>query len=383
MAVESGPNISNDGLLFYYDMDNTKKSWKGVNVIENTDLDKNWLKSYCGDILWNDYPPPTGIDSQVVSFIDVDSNGDGYWFNYSDDAPQFPNTTYCISVWARTVGINWNVHSYTADNSETGRIWTGFLTVPGDGQWIRLEFPPILNPSNSQSDSVSFYFNGMVAGQRYWLCAPQMTPTNSHLPYLGQGGGLCDLLGNTITPVNPVYNSDNTFSFDGSGYFTIPMDNLRPTHQITQECWFKSDTDVGQVFIGAQYGTGTNNSYALWYTASTFLGGVNIAGSFNYQSYSSALATGKWYHFVHTYDGNIQKMFIDGVQVHSWASTGKITYDTNNTKLAIGSDFNSGYDGGTGLIVKGDMPIVKIYDRALTAVEVKHSFNANRSRYGI
>tara|TARA_B100000929_G_scaffold289501_1_gene280323 strand:+ start:2775 stop:5699 length:2925 start_codon:yes stop_codon:yes gene_type:complete len=149
-----------------------------VNVIQNTNLDTGWSKGYCADIRWNDIDPPEGVESQVVSFIDSD-NQIGYWYSYGDYAPQLPGQTYTASLYVKTVDPNFQIRFYTADNSETGRYSSSYITVPNDGKWHRIIWPSFTNPSDSQSDSLSFRFSfgaPQGEGQRTWFCAPQLEP---------------------------------------------------------------------------------------------------------------------------------------------------------------------------------------------------------------
>ncbi len=202
--------------------------------------------------------------------------------------------------------------------------------------------------------------------------------------------GLSDFSGNNNfgTTVNsPTYSSANggSINFGANNIITTPMSGLRPTSAITQEVWIYITNNTVQVFIGAQYGTGSNNSYALWLdSANNWTAGVNIGGSFNYQSHNATIITNTWYHFVHTYDGSNQRLYLNGSQVRSWATSGSITYDTNNTLLAIGNDWNGvGYNTGASIGTQGRLSNVKIYNRALTASEIQQNFHALRGRFSI
>ncbi len=190
---------------------------------------------------------------------------------------------------------------------------------------------------------------------------------------------------NNSGALNSITYSNNTLNFGSTSVATVSMTNLRPTSQITQESWFRITTVTGQVFIGAQYGTSSNNSYALWSeSANSWNGGVNIGGSFNFQAHSQTMSTNVYYHFVHTYDGSQQRLYINGENVRTWATSGSIAYDTNNTLLAVGNDWDgSGYNSGANSGVRGDMPVVRIYNRAISATEVRDNFNALRLRFGI
>ena len=192
--------------------------------------------------------------------------------------------------------------------------------------------------------------------------------------------------GNNGNISGATYNSANigAFTWNANSITTVSMTNLRPTTAITQECWVLFTANTTEVMLGAQYGSGSDNSYAIWLNgANNWTGGVRVSGSFNYQSYASAVSLNTWYHFVHTYDGSNQRLYLNGFQVLSWVTTGSIQYDINNTLLAVGNDYNSGYNGGASVGVQGKLAKVSIYNRALSASEVKQNYNATKSRYGL
>jgi hypothetical protein len=210
--------------------------------------------------------------------------------------------------------------------------------------------------------------------------------------YAGAGTTWIDVSGNTnnATLINsPTYSSDNSgvlnWASASSQYATVAMNSGLRVANITQEVWVFLNSTADQVFIGSQYGTSSNNSFALWVSGGTFYFGVNTGGSF-YNSASSAPSTSTWYHLVHTYNGTTQYLYINGVLVTTYnsAASGNITYDTSNTLLAIGADFNgTGYNTGPTLFVNGKMPIVKIYNIALSAAQVLQNYNATKGRFGL
>ena len=387
MSCYVGPDVVENGLVFYYDQNNTQKSWKGkptTNVITNTDLNVGWSQSYNTSILWNDYSPPYGINSQVASFIDADGNGSGYWFSYGDYAPQEPSTTYCISVYARTIGNSWTIEAYTANNTEVGRQYTNSLIVPGDGLWHRLEFDPITTPADTQSDSLSFDFSSMPVNQRCWLCAPQMTPTSIHVPFVNgtrsNTQAILDLTGNnTITANSLTYASDGSFSFDGAGDLlectnSNILNSIGGTSNVTVESWVNLSgygssgygviTHKGNPWTWLMENLG--NTMRIRFTLSTS-GDVSCADS-------STHALNTWYHFVGTYDGINMKFYRNGVLTNSVAGSG--TLGVNTVLMKIGN-YGSAYYS------QGQIPIVRIYNKTLSANEIQQNFNAIRGRYGL
>jgi len=393
MALAHGSGIVTDGLVLAYD-NGSSQSWKGApttNIVTNTNLDTGWSKGYNTSIQWDDYPPPLGVDSQVVSFIDSNGNGGGYWYSYGDYAPQGDGVTYYTSVWARTVGSNWNVRAYTANNTESGRIWMNTITVPGDGKWHRLEFNAITTANPNDSDSLSFQFSYIPPNQRCWLCAPQMT-TGGHYPFVAGTRSTTQALtdwvgGQTITMLSLTdYNSDNTFSFDGTNNtdrgIYLPSQDLNGSYSV--EAWFKFDaaSSSNQGIVGdTQYGwyrffiTNANKVYA---------GHINNASGYNYNFIQGAtvLSAGTYHHAVHVFDENAgQRIYVNGVLDASNSNSLNFLL-TGRGPQWVGQDRPSAQS--TRNVLDGTVPVLRIYkNKALSAAEVAKNYNALRGRFGV
>ena len=85
---------------------------------------------------------------------------------------------------------------------------------------------------------------------------------------------------------------------------------------------------------------------------------------------NTAVTDNQWHHIAATYDGNVMRMYVDGLLENTteW-TTG---YLTNDEPLFI-SMFQYGYNDGHGNLsgsLNGDMDDVRIYNRALSAGEV-------------
>jgi hypothetical protein len=209
--------------------------------------------------------------------------------------------------------------------------------------------------------------------------------------YAGTGTTWYDLSGNSNDAgfVNsPTYLSvpQPYFNFNGTNDYMkiVRSSSMSPTAGLTQEVWFNyPSVPTTAIFIGLQYGASSNNSYALWKeSATTINGGVNTSGSFSFIGMGTTNLVGnRWYHFVHTYDGSTQKLYLNGSLMTTGSQSGTIQYDVNNTRVLIGADDNSGYNSGTGYFHSGKLSQVRIYNRGLSASEVLRNYNAQRKRY--
>lgn len=208
--------------------------------------------------------------------------------------------------------------------------------------------------------------------------------------YPGTGTTWYDISGNSnhATFVNsPVYYANPTanMTFNGTNaYMTIARSSsMSPTAGISQEIWFKYDSSLTNIhFTGVQYGNSYGNSYGIWSETTNLFSGVNISGTFNYLSSSVSFVLNTWYHCVHTYDGSIQKLYLNGNLLNSLATSGSIAYDSNNTLVTIGSDFQgAGYNSGVSWFLNGKLAQVRIYDRALSSDEINQNYNSTKKRY--
>ena len=161
-----------------------------------------------------------------------------------------------------------------------------------------------------------------------------------------------------------VTNSSNQVIPSGNAAFTI-------SH------WFKAETldnTVSRMFFyngagtsGFRYGIVTPaEGYCGGGTPQIFFWSGEDGGTVDICA-SPAIKTGIWYHAVTVYTGTSAKVYINAVEEGSDTS-GTIVSNTNNIQIGEGDDFGK-------LDFKGLMDDVRIYNRALTADEIKRLYN--------
>jgi len=387
----TGPNIERDGLVFGYDTGRNPSSdfdhkskqrrfFKGkvtTNVVTNTNLNTGWSKGYQTAILYDEIKPPKGVNSQVVGFNKNRSSS--YWYSYGNYAPQTPNTTYTVSLYVKTRDSNFRIRFYTANNSETGRVWGSYITVPNDNKWHRIVWPSFLNPSNSQSDSLSFNFVMADTGDssRTWFCAPQMEVGTEVSPFVdgtrSSTQSLIDLTKTTNIDVSNVsFNSNGFPTFDGTDDFINLPNDLGYDNEVSIFAVFKSNgTPAGGYHIicgGQELEISVPTAGQLRtgiYTTSRY---VNNLGS--------GLTDGNYHHIGFTFSNNTKTAYIDGVLVGTQSTSGNLTNSFPNRRLGRFGSSSSYY-------LNGELPVLKIYNRALSAAEVQQNFKAYKNRFNI
>ena len=93
---------------------------------------------------------------------------------------------------------------------------------------------------------------------------------------------------------------------------------------------------------------------------------------------------GSWYQIVVTRSGNVFTPYVNGVQVGTGSTRSYTAFSGVSNDLHLGAATNVA--AGVSSYVyyaKNSISNMKMYNRALSAAEVKQNFNALRGRYGI
>ncbi len=202
--------------------------------------------------------------------------------------------------------------------------------------------------------------------------------------YPGSGTAWTDLSGrgNNVTLSNgPTYNSENGGSlvFDGTDdYADFFAPNLGTT--TTVEMWARVSSFAGGMMFGwlyydvytpsgmLGYNTGNSDVYGLSAATVTSLGLAN-----------------NWKHYIFEMRSDVSytnnKIYINGVsqtlsQQLSTESSGSRNFNSGNGRI-------SGWRGDGNYRLPMRCASFKVYNRALTADEVRQNFNALRGRFGI
>lgn len=180
----------------------------------------------------------------------------------------------------------------------------------------------------------------------------------------GNNGTLTGTSGNL--PLWHVGKLGYSVAGDGTNARRVEISNtaLSAVPAMSTSCWIFNDA-VNNYEV--YYGYGQLNYLFAFQRVATqdvlrfFTNG--LTGNTDLRTPAGTLKTGVWQHVVGTYDGSTKRLYFDGVEVASASATGSITQPTSNT--AILSASGSGYD------VDGKVQNVRLWSRALSAVEVQ------------
>jgi glucose/arabinose dehydrogenase len=175
----------------------------------------------------------------------------------------------------------------------------------------------------------------------------------------------------------PVWNVAGRFGaaiqFDGVDDLVNINDanSLDLTNGMTIEAWVNSSNLTGYKTVLCKENSTNNLAYTIAANNSTSgaanqrpTGRIRIGTTTRTVTGTTKLALNTWAHIASTYDGTTLRLFINGVQVSTFATTGNIIATTN--LLRIGGSPALGTQYFAGLIDE-----VRIYNKALTAAEIQ------------
>ena len=401
MAVRHGYGkiAGADALVFAYDTGDTVNSYKGE---------------------------PTENIAQTLSTFGTDGSGQSAVGTYTQVDGN--NNHYKIVDVASNTRVSRTYSNFTAGASYTFSVefrkLTGTPTLRfqlqgrNSGSIVNVVFPTtaqigIVDVDGWQRATYTFT-PGATSTTLYWfiqdgddytsythsyeLRNPQLEQKSHATPFVNgtrsATEGLKDLTGNTsIDLTNAGFNSNAELDLDGSSDYLESITNLGPLTDLqegTIELVFRWDggdiaallhLQAGSSYYGTLIGVGnwtgsTDNESIFLYVYNS--SGQNL-GVTNYKDGHFKYRDGEYHHLVFTEStSNGSLIFIDGVQV---ATSGQISTFTSGTvtKLQIGK---RAYDA-SGAHLNGAVPVAKIYNRALTAAEVKNNYRHYKNRFGI
>jgi hypothetical protein len=387
MSLGHGASIVTDGLVFYYDMGNIQKSWKGAPTFNASLQDgQNDVNPWLGD----GSPTPLGIDPTVrfrgrkVAKFRTGSSGNCY-INGSAKLSTGTNSTVWTSTFylKRVDGVpltSVGMYLYVLNNTNVNLVVS---VTPVEDGWYKAVYTrsglvagyPTLTGMYSLGTSTEYYFADWQC-ENLNISSPWVSGTRTNTQ------ALLDLTGkNTITANSLTYASNNTFSFNGTNSGIVGSANastLGITTDLTVSIFTKRQSSPTNVLQG-QAGFGTGGSVSIK-NSTAFFADINSATPTRYivnitPGGTIAPYEDAWVNLCFTISGTSIKTYFNGVQNSS------VTMDT--TVRPFGSEVFGLANGFGYFRMQGDLPVASVYNRALTANEVAQNFNALRGRYGI
>jgi hypothetical protein len=183
--------------------------------------------------------------------------------------------------------------------------------------------------------------------------------------------------GNNGTLTNgPTYSSADGGSivFDGvNDYIALPISSIFNTPSVTFEVWANLQTISDRHILFVNW---NGNALEVYSDRRVIMFNYSSGGQLGASTAASVFDWGSWTHFLGTYDDSSQtlKIYINGVLLGTRINTPSTTYSVHYHTIS-----GVAYGGE----VKGNISIVRHYNRALSAEETLQNYNSQKSRYGL
>ncbi len=328
---------------------------------------------------------PTGNFAVFIGGITGLPDDCGGWVN--GNAPLPLNTWSHVSMTYDGTNLHAFVNgANTRTVAATGAIPTtnGILQlgkrVMNTEVWIgRLDEMSIYNRALSTTEIESI-FNADLAG-KYKV---QSTVPTGLVAWFTGDGNANDISGNgnnatpgpgAAAPGFAVGKVGQSFNPSGAQYATIPDSAALRPQSLTIEGWAKTNASGTQVIFAKPLGSGTFDSFGVYYSSGNFRGVVcNLTGCIDI---GTPFSLNVWHHVAFSYDDpggaatKTARLYLDGALVATNSTGGAIGYDTR--PVVIGSDIESGvFTFGW----NGGIDEISLYNRALSPSEIRDQFYA-------
>jgi hypothetical protein len=393
MSAHANPDIVDDGLVFLYDTDDGK-SYKGeptTNLFPSPQLDNNTnttvgeasitLKNFDSDLVglemiqaatsnivsfsmgslssavsggtytWSSYVNSTSVGHKVKAQVTVRVDGVRYWLTNSNTWTT--STTECTHLFAPTIANEW----HRVDTQFT--MPTGTLTDFQLGGWYRSTSNFTLRVANAQLELKSH-------------ATPFVDGTRSSTQ------GLLDRTGNSTIDISDAsFDSNAQMTFDGTDDYIPLTGNILNVDAFTVEA-VVNITSTGNynkpIFVAGNL----SNSGIWFFKHRSGLGNRLVMHGYDgvnpridVVSVNQVPDAQNTYVAV-TFDGSAYQLYMNGELEGSPVVDNKVGATTTNY---IGKQ--------SSIYLDGDIPTMKIYNKALTPDEILQNFNATKSRFGL
>ena len=387
MSSHCNPSVVDDGLVFLYDVEDIQ-SYKGeptTNLVGNmTKIFNNW-----NGLTGTSEYYTTSEGNQGVKVVTTSGTGGVQWYTNSTMYNIQASTEYTISATVKYLGGTPHpnllyVRQYDGDGqtSESGKFTTANQKDLGGG-WKRIwrTFTTDSTTTHINLQGYQYY-----SGRTIYIQDLQFELKSHATQFAGASTtrsatqGLIDRTGtSTIDISNASFDSNAQMTFDGTDdYINDASFDMGTPTAITLECIirFNGSLDSADRKVMHYNKGGSTGVFQLrkGSSASRLMYQAHNGSQWYTMTDTDAIESDTWAHFMITHSGTSAIMYKNGVQ-SATATMGNLHW-TNASNLLIGYRANSEY-------WKGDIPIMKLYNRALTSAEVLQNFNATKDRFGL
>jgi len=383
----AGPNIERDGLVFGYDT--------GANPSSNFDHNSEQRRYFKGKPTTN-YGPTSFGDWGTEYTAERIATGNTFRGQPTYNCRTVVGVSYqgidtTISGLRTAAGASGTVtmscmvrnNNATAYNmyAYIGHDFGSTRLIPANSDWIKVEWT--VNQSSMNNDYVEFrpYTNNASIYLEMTMPMVEVNVSNSSPFTTGTrsvSGSLLDLTKSTTIDVSNVsFDSDGLPTFDGTDdYINLGTGLLDlQNNSFSIEAIVKWDGGSTDTFFGYSE-TGATQKSIHWRIYDTGLLRFDFYSN-SINSSTGAIVANTWYHLLVTYNASTDTCtcYRNGVLLMQGSVGPYLGVDANST-CTVGNWINTQYFGG-------QLPVLKCYNRALTAQEIQQNYRAYKNRFNI
>lgn len=384
MPTAVGPNTKGEeSLVFGYDLGDVSNSYKGEPTTPlrdtfptDTTLPTGYHWTYEYDFEIVDAPVSGHFLSNqkwIKGVRDTTGSRRILFLNYSFTAGRtYTFSCYMYSNDSRLTSIAQVSHNGTYSSYQSGIEYTSADTGTVKrihGTWVQQQNGSSIfgMQTNNAALGATFYMTGLQVEEKGH-------PTQLTVGTRSTTQGLIDLTGNsTIDLTNVSFDSNAQMTFDGTndyidlgdlglgaGSFTVEA-VIFPTLASTYHVFFRKGDDST---------SNDNTDWSMGYDYDQFhVRAANASVAVN--EYAGGSFVNNHGHVVLTYDGSTMRMYRDGTEVLNKA----VTFANSYSNYSIGRGINN--------YAQLDVKSIKVYNKTLTASEIKANYNAIKGRFNI
>lgn len=387
MGIARGPNIITEDLVFGYDtgygLDNFKPTrfYKGkpaVNMLSSGDNFGNWIKarnSGSDPTVTSDVAPGP-FENTLADKLFLPNDG-SYPRLYQNFTPA-STATHTFSVWLKAQSPSQGVFVGAFRNSPWALPSSTSFSITDE--WVNYTFA--VNPLDTSSHQIYIGSHDSHKGKEFLIYGAQLETGSSRSTFVdgtrSATDSLIDLKRTTNIDVSNVsFDSTGQLTFDG----TDDEINTGITTQLTDFSCVVIFKDGGS----AAWGRLVDKQHATGFFISSYFSsvGTNYVGAGVIEPNSphgQALqyTTGKYNYFVLTRSGSTHTIYLNG-STNKLQKTNGSSSTLSSTEMAIGA-----WNGSTNSQrYTGEIPVVKLYNKELTAAEIQQDFKAYKNRFNL
>jgi Concanavalin A-like lectin/glucanases superfamily/Secretion system C-terminal sorting domain len=218
------------------------------------------------------------------------------------------------------------------------------------------------------------------------LVVLQKANAQTPVAYYPFNGNVNDAVGSNNGTVNGATlttdrfgNANRAYSFDGVDD-NINIGNnsaIRPTTQLTISSWFNLQNEAGAITGRSILSCTDDGGWNFWYdkTTNKIQAFLRRNGSYSVIETNATPYIGLWNHITMTYNGQVTRLYINGVLIGSNDAGGVFPIQYNNTvNTLIGAEPAAAFTIDPNYYFQGAIDEVKIFNTALTATQVQNEY---------